>query len=505
MPMIDIQRRHQTIFRIRFGEQIPDKKSKTGFRPVKFTDAIRVTSANPDVVDAFIDVYGGTREPWENQFEAKLPTTALNILVLPGQSVSQWWEKYTGSVCQRRCDGARESKANTPCMCDPDVEVRTADRNQCSPTTRVSVICPDVAVVGSGMFVCHGLVGAETLPQSIAVAEAALSRGLMVPAVLRVVEFKGRNHFIVPQIEVVGMSFNALTAAATNGELQHATGELGQTKRELEAPAVIDVNSNPRFTPIEAPAAPPAPRIADQFGEFATQSAAKQEQRGQRARAAAPIPATGVIPRGTATPPDGGASEAAGVDGAQSPSNGNAHAPSTAANNAEGKADTASVSGATADPSVETVNDDGAQMIGMWCADHGIGDDLRPALLYAFSGGAYHRAHDVPVDKIAELRATLLKVKRGDLVLDVPTVEGVEPKLRVPGDSAESAPSNPPPASVTWRAVLGEYKGIGQAKLLRRARDLAGAMKLPLPTSLDDIDPALNEPLRVWLDEQAAA
>lgn len=501
MPMIDIQRRHQTIFRIRFGEQVSTPKGK---RPAKLTDAIRVTSPNAEVVNAFTDVYGGECKPWEGQFEAKLPTTALNILVLPGQSVSQWWEKYRGSVCERRCDGVKETKSGKPCMCSPDVEARTATRDECAPTTRVSVICPDVAVVGSGMFICHGLVGAETLPQSIAVAEAALSRGLMVPAVLRVVEFKGRNHFIVPQIEVVGVSFNALTAAAANGELQHAT-------REIEAPdaaPVIDVNSNPRFTPIAAPPPAPTPRVAEQFGEFRQQSAAKQEQRGQRAGAAAPIPATGVVPRSTATPLDAAASEAGSVDGAESPrSSGEGPAPSTTANVAGGEADTASVSGATANPSVELVNDDGAQMVAMWCNDNGVGDDLRPAFLYAFSDGAYHSAHQVPVDKLAVLRAALLRVKRGEWVLHVPAPGAGEPTLRVAGDveANGTATSTPAPASVTWRAVLGEYKGIGQAKLLRRARDLAAEAGISLPTSVDDIDPALNGPLRAWLDEQAAA
>jgi hypothetical protein len=286
MPMIDVQRRHQTIFRIRFGE-------KNGNRPVKLTDAIRITSANADVVDAFIDVYGGSRVEWDGQWEAKLPTTALNILVLPGQSISQWWEKYRGSVCDRRCPGTGgiETKSNKPCMCDPDIEKRTAARDECSPTTRVSVICPDVAVVGSGMFVCHGLVGAETLPQSIAVAEAALSRGLMVPAVLRVVEFRGRNHFIVPQIEVVGMSFNALAAATATGELQHAT-------RELDAPTNGNGNGNgPRFTPIAPAVDAPSRSMSEQFGEFDEQSQAKAAARAGRANAAAPLPSTGIQPK----------------------------------------------------------------------------------------------------------------------------------------------------------------------------------------------------------------
>lgn len=272
MNMRDIQRRHATVFRIRFGEKLSN-------RPAKLTDAIRVTSANPDVVDAFVDVYGGERKAWEGQWEAKLPTTALSILVLPGQSISQWWEKYRGSVCDRRCDGMIEQKSGKACMCDPDVEKRTANKDDCAPTTRVSVICPDVAVIGSGMFICHGLIGAETLPQSIAIAEAALSRGLMVPAVLRIVEFKGRTHFIVPQIEVLGISLNELVAAASDGGsgiLPHATrDEIG-----------------PSFRPVGALPAAPVPPIAQQMAAMD-----RPYQPAARSNAAEPIRPTGLAPR----------------------------------------------------------------------------------------------------------------------------------------------------------------------------------------------------------------
>lgn len=223
MPMTDIQRRSATVFRIRFGE-------KQGGKPKSLTDAIRVSSANREIVEAFVAVYGGETEPWDSdgtrdKWQAKLPTDFLRILLLPGQSISQWWEKWSGSVCDRRCDGVKETKSNKACMCDPDVELRMKAKGQCRPTTRVQVYCPDVAVIGAGMFICNGLVGAETLPQSVLVAEEALARGFFVPAVLRVVEHKGRTRYIVPQIETVGIStFNMLEAADSDVHaLQSAT------------------------------------------------------------------------------------------------------------------------------------------------------------------------------------------------------------------------------------------------------------------------------------------
>jgi hypothetical protein len=207
--MLDVQRRHATVFRIRLG----DKGSRG--EPRKLTDSIRVTSAGKDIVSAFCKVYGGDVQPWDGQFEAYLPTTELAIMVLPGNSIDQWWELYRGSVCERRCDGFTETVTGGPCQCPSDIPARMAAKGACRPMTRVSVLCPDVEVVGAGSLVTHGMVAAETLPQSIAVAEAALSRGLMVPAVLRIVEHKGRRHFVVPQIEIVGMSLNTLSTGET--------------------------------------------------------------------------------------------------------------------------------------------------------------------------------------------------------------------------------------------------------------------------------------------------
>lgn len=242
MPMLDIQRRHAEVFRLRFGE-----KGSNG-APKKLTDAIRVTAASKSVIDAFVEVYGGETQPWENQYQAYLPITEIPIMVLPGQSITQWWEKYAGSTCQRRCDGITETQTGQPCMCADDITIRVKDRNQCSPMTRVNVLCPEVAVIGAGSIVTHGLIAAETLPQSIRVAEAALSRGLPVPAVLRVIEHKSRNHYVIPQIEVVGLSFNQLTelpasdsAALTTPRAEISVGGNGSD----QAQAITEATEQP--------------------------------------------------------------------------------------------------------------------------------------------------------------------------------------------------------------------------------------------------------------------
>lgn len=234
MPMLDIQRRHAEVFRIRLG----DKDDRGNMR--KLTDAIRITSPNRSVVQAFADVFGGDVSEWEQQWQVYVPTTELPVLVLPGQSITQWWEQYRGSVCERRCDGYTETLSGSACKCPAEITERLATKNACRPMTRINVVCPDVEVVGAGSLVTHGMIAAETLPQAVAIAEGALSRGLMVPAVLRVVQHIGKaKQYIVPQLEIFGISLNELT-----------TGEVAR-------PAAVAAAPEPKGLPVAAHTRPP--------------------------------------------------------------------------------------------------------------------------------------------------------------------------------------------------------------------------------------------------------
>jgi hypothetical protein len=207
-PILDLQRRHSTVFRLRMGEKVITANGKE--RPSYFADAIRVTSANPAVVDAFVAVYGGEREPWEGQWQATLPTNKLPITLLPGQSITQWWEKWKGATCARRCDGY-EQTTGEPCVCPSDIDARLASRDHCSPTTRLSVLCPEVEVLGAGMLVSHGRIAAETLPSSVQVAEAALARGIYVPATLVIEEMVAAGQrWVTPRVDITGMSLAQL-------------------------------------------------------------------------------------------------------------------------------------------------------------------------------------------------------------------------------------------------------------------------------------------------------
>lgn len=242
MPIIDIQRNHMTIFNIRLGEKITTKSGKEA--PARLTDQIRVTSPNPHVVEAFVAQYGGHTQPWADQWEAYLPIVDLPIMVLPGQSISQWWERYRGGICDRRCEGTGgiEKISGRPCMCDPDIDERMADKDECSLMTRLHFMCPEVEVIGAGALVSHGRIAAETLPQAILAAEAALAANCMVPAVLRVTTKLGKNRqYVVPQIEMTGLSLRQLMtgqldALSPVGQGTHKSDAITMGSLAIEAP-----------------------------------------------------------------------------------------------------------------------------------------------------------------------------------------------------------------------------------------------------------------------------
>lgn len=216
--ILDLQKRWSEVFRIRLGEKRTSAKGTE--YPAALDGKIRVTSRSPQVIDAIVRVYGGTIGPWEDQTQAVLPTDHLRIVVLPGLTCVGWWEQWRRRdggmpVCTHRCDGQRNYQTGGPCTCPPLAERLEHRDRWCQPTTRLWVMLPDVEVIGAGRLESHGVIAAETLPQSVGVLQHALERGELVPAVLRVrkVESSGRS-FVVPEVEVTGISLDELLPGA---------------------------------------------------------------------------------------------------------------------------------------------------------------------------------------------------------------------------------------------------------------------------------------------------
>jgi hypothetical protein len=160
MPIIDLQRRMRQLGEIRLGHVVPTSNGKT--RPAKL-DKFRFTSPSRDILTAVAELYGGEVKPWTPanggpaEFEVYSKANRLPVLIPPKDAVSQWYELYAGSKCQRRCDGVTEHKSDRPCMCDPD-------NRDCAMTTRVNVMLRDVPALGQWLLISKGYHAAVTLP-----------------------------------------------------------------------------------------------------------------------------------------------------------------------------------------------------------------------------------------------------------------------------------------------------------------------------------------------------
>src|SRR4051812_8068743 len=118
VPILTLQRQMRELGRIRTG-------IRTGARklPEKL-DTFRLTSSSRELIERAAEAYGGEARPWENGWEVVTEARSLDIVVPPGQVVTQWYELWTGGGCLRRCDGVTNVLTMTPCACPADAAER---------------------------------------------------------------------------------------------------------------------------------------------------------------------------------------------------------------------------------------------------------------------------------------------------------------------------------------------------------------------------------------------
>lgn len=214
MSIIAMQRQYSELFRIRLGEA-------AGGQPTSLVKAMRITSANREVVEAFAQVYGGRPRKWaeKDQHQVKIPIDRLPIMLLPGQNVSQYMEHWKGSTCDRRCNGQVMERYNGKpsddvCACGPD---RTIDNRLCKPVSRLTVTCPEVPVVGIGLLTTRSAVAAPEFAGQLALAQPLLDQGLAVSAILRVDRLVGPERvYNVPRLELTGRAVSLGELAESN-------------------------------------------------------------------------------------------------------------------------------------------------------------------------------------------------------------------------------------------------------------------------------------------------
>lgn len=250
-----IERRFAEIGRIRLGD-----KSEKG-APRKLTK-FRITSSNRGWLEAVAAVYGGTVTAWDDaptgrgtQHQLYVESETLDVMVPPGQVLTQSYELWSGGGCQRRCNGiALETGEACKCPADPDERATAAQKGQaCKLTTRLSVWLPRVAGIAVARLESHGWYAGMELPGVADLLAAASEAGRPIPATLRiasrVVKRDGQTkQFIVPQLDPA-VPVGTMMAIARGDEV--AVPELAAPK----APAL----TTGQPAAIEAPKPPSAP------------------------------------------------------------------------------------------------------------------------------------------------------------------------------------------------------------------------------------------------------
>lgn len=195
--ILTLQQRVREIGRIRIGQKGPKGN------PQKLT-TFRFTSYDKRTIDTAAGLWGGTVKACEDpdlkgQWEVVTASSEIPIMASPTEP-TQYMELWSGGGCKRRCNGRDELISGGVCQCDPD-------KPECKPTTRLSVILPDLPGLGVWRLESHGWNAAQELIQTYEFLRS-LTRGDQFPeAMLAVEERTSRSdgttkRFMVPVIRL---------------------------------------------------------------------------------------------------------------------------------------------------------------------------------------------------------------------------------------------------------------------------------------------------------------
>lgn len=231
MPIkpIVLQRRHAELGRIRLGA----KEGGNG-RPMKLA-AFRFTSPSESYIRDLAELYGGEARPWDNggkpEFEVFTDAQSIDVIAVKG-GLSQWLETWSGGGCIHRCDGETNQLTNQ--ACDPNDRAH----QNAKPTTRLSLMLPELDAMGVWRMESHGWNAAAEIP---AVAELAQYVGDLVPAVLHMVERRSvrdgkTSRFVVPVLDLrIGVARLREIVAEKSGTASAALEAPAQERPALEA------------------------------------------------------------------------------------------------------------------------------------------------------------------------------------------------------------------------------------------------------------------------------
>jgi type III secretion system FlhB-like substrate exporter len=214
--------------RIRFG-------NKVGNRPNRLDHPL-LTSPDRELIEAVALAYQGedhlNTQPWpggEGQWQVEI-VGDLNVLIpVQPEPVSQWWERWSGGGCMRRCDGVTDIINDQPCDCD-----KTAEKRACSATTRFVVLLPETGDA-RWRVETKSINAAMELPAAL---EAAVGErtGEVIPAVLSVVQRPGKKGKVpVPVIRITKREVVNYESAGDSAPAEQA-GSVALPAGRVESP-----------------------------------------------------------------------------------------------------------------------------------------------------------------------------------------------------------------------------------------------------------------------------
>lgn len=234
MAILDLQRREMEHGRIRFG-------IKDGKRPVRLDHPL-FTTPDKELADLVAEAHKAKVEPWggdESQWQVELPNGVDLLFPVNPEPFSQWWERWAGSGCVRRCDGFRDTIHDQPCDCDKD-----SDKRACSPTTRFLVMFP-CAPEAKVRVETKSLNAALDIPGAMdkVVGE---STGEVLAGTLTVIQKASKKGKIpVPVVKIVGKASGGASVPPLGGgggtvEVADASLPPAQVDGPSESPGVGD-------------------------------------------------------------------------------------------------------------------------------------------------------------------------------------------------------------------------------------------------------------------------
>lgn len=235
----NLDRRLPQAGRIRIGEKAPGKGNPRALTTFRFT------SPDEIAIKEIADRYGGEARPWTgapNPGEWEVVTEADVIPVaLPPDPLggTPLYELWSGGGCVRRCDGETAQVTQSgpdggelvdvPCVCSQQQNLL------CKPTTRLTVVLPEIRFGGGWRLESHGWNVAHEMPGMVEFVEQLQAKGIVRAELAlepRVTKHAGKTkRFVVPVIRP-GITLDALAEGGG------AMGALGPGPESLDQGAL---------------------------------------------------------------------------------------------------------------------------------------------------------------------------------------------------------------------------------------------------------------------------